>query len=121
MADNEQPKNIETAASGTKTELPHVESPPLSPAQDAKVEIKAEPAPALAPEIKPDPVKPAPFAAAPEIKPQTEKVASFITMPRFQLPPLQIPRFASSRRLRRTASLAATVMIAAGLGAAVGA
>jgi hypothetical protein len=115
---NEESSNIENAgAPETKAELPNVESPPLSPGHEIK-SAEPEKAAAPAPEIKVEPVKPAPFAAAPEAYPQAPpqpQRPAFISMPK-----LSVPQLTVSRRLRNGAALAATVMIAAGLGAAAG-
>ncbi len=121
---NEQSRNpaSEQPAPDFRAELPHVESPPLSPGFEMTSEPIRERIAA------PEPLAPmrAPFAAAPEINPgpgiQPERpVRAKLDMPHIKMPRLALPRFTISPRLRRTASLAATVMIAAGLGAAFGA
>lgn len=121
---NQEPKSIETGSAETKAELPAVESPPLSPGEDTKA-AETEPPAAAAPEIKPEPTRTESIGAAPEPKIEPPKVEA--KRPRFAIPPFKMPqmpvrpRIAISRRLRNGAALAATVMIAAGLGAAVGA
>jgi hypothetical protein len=109
---NEQAKNAAEGQPATepKAELPHVESPPLSLAEEMRSMLVRE-------KIVPEPLEPmrAPFASAPDIKLEPE--AAPASTPRR----LSMPRLGISRRLRRTAALAATVMIAAGLGAAFGA
>ena len=106
---NEQAKSAAEGqpAPEIKAELPHVESPPLSLADEMRSMLVRE-------KIVPEPLEPmrAPFAAAPEVRPEAESAPK---------PKLSVPRLGVSRRLRRTAALAATVMIAAGLGAAFGA
>jgi hypothetical protein len=113
---NEIAEGGKEAAPAVKSELPHVESPSISPAESKPSESVAAPAAA------PEPVKPAPFAAAPEpaaeAKPHVvpDWKAKLLAIPQIKLPGVTI-----SRRARRNISLAATVMIAACLGAAVGA
>jgi hypothetical protein len=109
-----------------KAELPAVESPPLSPAEKLSepvlLEAQMKPQPAApAAEVKPAPASPAP----------TEAAKPYISMPKVKIPPLKIPAMKIpevkmsapriSRRMRRRAALAATIMLAAGFGAAVGA
>src|SRR5262249_38417426 len=115
---NEQAKNTEnTQSPDTKSELPHIESPPLSLADEMKSAFLREKIAA------PEPIEPmrAPFAAAPEIKPDLGLEHDSLAKPRLKLPRFALPRLSASPRLRRSVSLAATVMIAAGLGAAFGA
>jgi hypothetical protein len=106
----------------TKTELPVVESPPLSPAETlSEPVLDAQMKPQPASEVKPEPaaaatVQPAkPRFAMPNIKMPTLKI------PAMKLPELKIATPKISRRMRRRAALAATIMLAAGFGAAVGA
>jgi hypothetical protein len=106
----------------TKTELPIVESPPLSPAETlSEPVLDAQMKPQSASEVKPEPaaaatVQPAkPRFAMPNIKMPTLKI------PAMKLPELKIATPKISRRMRRRAALAATIMLAAGFGAAVGA
>lgn len=109
---NEQAKGAAEQQPARESEpaLPHVESPPLSLADEMRSKLIRE-------KVVPQPIEPmrAPFAAVPEIKPHTEGAA------KSSKPRLSLPRFGISPRLRSTAALAATVMIAAGLGAAFGA
>jgi hypothetical protein len=105
-----------------RPELPHVESPPFSLADEMKSELLRETT-VLLESIEPTQ---APSAAAPEIKANPDArssgfAAPKLELPRIKLPRLSLPGFAIPSRVRRTASLAATVMIAAGLGAAFGA
>ena len=110
---NEQPKTVsDTAQPATDkpTELPHFQSPPLSP------ELKAEP---VRERIAPEPLEPMrPFASAPKLDPQKAEEERVFGLPNLDLPKVSTPRFAMPSYLQRTASLAATVLIAAGLGAA---
>jgi hypothetical protein len=106
----------------TKTELPVVESPPLSPAETlSEPVLDAQMKPQPASEVKPEPaaaatVQPAkPRFAMPNIKMPSLKI------PAMKLPELKIATPKISRRMRRRAALAATIMLAAGFGAAVGA
>ncbi|HVV79902.1 MAG TPA: hypothetical protein VHD59_09855 [Pseudolabrys sp.] len=106
----------------TKTELPVVESPPLSPAETlSEPVLDAQMKPQPASELKPEPaaaatVQPAkPRFAMPNIKMPALKI------PAMKLPELKIATPKISRRMRRRAALAATIMLAAGFGAAVGA
>jgi hypothetical protein len=108
----------------TKAELPSVESPPLSPAEklsepvlDAQMKPQAIPS---APEVKPEPV------AAASAQAKSRFAVPHIKMPPFKIPAIKMPevKLAApkiSRRMRRRAALAATIMIAAGFGAAAGA
>jgi hypothetical protein len=112
--------NIESK-SETKAELPAVESPPLSPAENEKLSE-----PVLEAQMRPQP-------SSPEAKPESATVAPKprismpkVTMPSFKMPAIKIPevKIAApkiSRRNRRRAALAATVLLAAGFGAAAGA
>jgi hypothetical protein len=106
----------------TKTELPVVESPPLSPAETlSEPVLDAQMKPQSASELKPEPaaaatVQPAkPRFAMPNIKMPSLKI------PAMKLPELKIATPKIARRMRRRAALAATIMLAAGFGAAVGA
>jgi hypothetical protein len=90
------------------------------------------PEPVLEAQMKPQAASPAP---EPKPEPTTaasaEKAAPRISMPKVKIPPLKIPamkipevKIAApkiSRRMRSRAALAATIMLAAGFGAAVGA
>jgi hypothetical protein len=101
----------------TKAELPTVESPPLSPAEKLpepvlEAQMSPQPKPA-APEVKPAP--------APEVKATSRFAMPRIKMPALKMPELKISGPKISRRNRRRAVLAATVMLAAGFGAAAGA
>jgi hypothetical protein len=105
----------------TKTELPAVASPPLSPAEK------------LSEPVRDAQMKPA--ESAPEENPAADVAARNtkrrFAMPRIKMPPLKIPQLKfpdltisvpkASRRARRRAALAAIVMLAAGFGAAAGA
>ncbi len=110
---NEQPKTVSDGvqpATDKPTELPHFQSPPLSP------ELKAEP---VRERIAPQPLEPMrPFAAAPKLDPQKAEEERIFSLPHIEVPKVSMPRFAMPSYLQRTASLAATVLIAAGLGAA---
>jgi hypothetical protein len=135
VAPESKPESKVEAKAESKTELPTVESPPLSPAEklsEPVLEAQMKPQPAPAPEMKPQAaspapeVKPAPATAAPA-NPATPRVS----MPKVKIPPLKIPAMKIpdvkiappkvSRRMRRRVALAATIMLAAGFGAAVGA
>jgi hypothetical protein len=104
---NEIADGEKTVAPESKSELPNVESPPLSPAEKLSE-------PVLEAQMKPQAPQSAP-AAAPTVEPVTPEASS----PHFTFPKLALPHV--SRRNRRRAALAATVLIAAGFGAAVGA
>jgi hypothetical protein len=94
----------------------------LSPAETlSEPVLDAQMKPQSASELKPEPaaaatVQPAkPRFAMPNIKMPTLKI------PAMKLPELKIATPKISRRMRRRAALAATIMLAAGFGAAVGA
>jgi hypothetical protein len=109
IADGEKPVVPETT-SELQQELPNVESPPLSP--DEKLSepvLDAQMKPQEKAEEKPEDVQPEPAPALEAPEPVAPPSA-----PRFALPHI-------SRRMRRRAALAATVLLAAGFGAAVGA
>jgi len=110
---NEQPKTVsdgEQPAADKPTELPHFQSPPLSP------ESKSEP---VRERIAPQPLEPMrPFAAAPKLDPQKAEEERIFALPHVEVPKVSMPSFSVPSYLQRTASLAATVLIAAGLGAA---
>ena len=110
---NEQPKTVSDnpqPATDKPAELPHFQSPPLSP------ELKAEPA---RERIAPEPLEPMrPFASAPKLDPQKVEEERIFALPHMEVPKMSMPRFSVPSYLQRTASLAATVLIAAGLGAA---
>jgi hypothetical protein len=110
---NEQPKTVSDnpqPATDKPTELPHFQSPPLSP------ELKAEPA---RERIAPQPLEPMrPFASAPKLDPQKAEEERVFGLPHVEAPKVSVPSFSVPSYLQRTASLAATVLIAAGLGAA---
>src|SRR5215831_11216888 len=97
-----------TQAKSDKSELPAVESPPLSPAADA-TEGAAKPSAADAPE---------PAAATPAIDATVPPVATLKTA---VLPTKIWPRFTVRPRHRRYGVLAASVTLAAALGAVTGA
>jgi hypothetical protein len=106
----------------TKVDLPTVESPPLSPAEKlSEPVLEAQMKPPLAPEVKPEPASaataetPKPRIAMPKVKLPAFK------MPAMKMPDVKIAVPKISRRMRRRAALAATVLIAAGFGAAAGA
>jgi hypothetical protein len=113
------------AASQSMPELPTVQSPPLSPeaaepapvptAEATAVDPVEEPAPAMA--SAPEPVS-QPTAAAPEIEP-VAAMSETVAEPRGTL--LSFPPFAIRPRHKRYALLAASVVLAAALGAVVGA
>jgi hypothetical protein len=111
-----------TVAPETKSELPNVESPPLSPAEKLVEPVleaqmkRQDHSPQAAPDIKPEPIGAAPAAAA---KPRMSM--PHIKMSAFKIPNMKIPAPKISRRNRRRAALAATIMLAAGFGAAIGA
>ncbi len=110
---NEQPKTVSDGvqpATDKPTELPHFQSPPLSP------ELKAEP---VRERISPQPLEPMrPFASAPKLDPRKAEEERIFTLPHIEMPKMSMPSFSVPSYLQRTASLAATVLIAAGLGAA---
>ena len=110
---NEQPKTVSDnpqPATDKPTDLPHFQSPPLSP------ELKAEP---VRERIAPQPLEPMrPFASTPKLDPQKAEEERIFALPHSEVPKVSMPRFAMPSYLQRTASLAATVLIAAGLGAA---
>jgi hypothetical protein len=100
-----------------KTELPTVESPPLSPAEKLSE-------PVLDAQMKPRPapdVQPATAALEPEAKAKPRFAMPQIKMPAMKMPDMKISAPKMSRRMRRRAALAATIMLAAGFGAAAGA
>ena len=109
---NEQPKTVSDnpqPATDKPTELPHFQSPPLSP------ELKAEP---VRERIAPEPLEPMrPFASAPKLDPQKAEEERIFALPNMDVPKVS-KGFSVPSYLQRTASLAATVLIAAGLGAA---
>jgi hypothetical protein len=105
-----------------KAELPTVESPPLSPAEKLPEPVlEAQMKPQPAPEVKPEP------AAAATAEPAKPRFAMpHIKMPSLKIPAMKMPEIKIaapkiSRRNRRRAALAATIMLAAGFGAAAGA
>jgi len=98
-----------TSAKSVKSELPVVESPPLSPAGEAAAPIAAEASIAAAP--APEPVAPAIDATVPPIA----------SLKSVELPPKIWPRFTVRPRHKRYAVLAASVTFAAALGAVIGA
>jgi hypothetical protein len=110
---NEQPKTVSDnpqPATDKPTELPHFQSPPLSP------ELKTEP---VRERIAPQPLEPMrPFASAPKLDPQKAEEERIFALPHMEAPKAGMPGFSVPSYLQRTASLAATVLIAAGLGAA---
>ena len=104
------PEPVKSATAQAKSELPTVESPPLSP---------AEPAPMPSAEtIMIDPIEethpPAAAAAAPAIE-------AAATAAEIAATPAARPRFSFNARAQRNALLAASVAIAAALGAVLGA
>ena len=122
--------NIESrieAKTESKPELPTVDSPPLSPAEKLSEPVLEAQMKPPAPEVKPEP---APASAAPADKLAARKMPH-LRMPKVKLPPFRMPAMKIpdvkvaapkiSRRMRRRAALAATVLIAAGFGAAAGA
>jgi hypothetical protein len=119
---NEITDGGKTVAPETKSELPNVESPPLSPAEKLVEPVleaqmkRQDHSPQAAPDIKPEPIGAAPAAAA---KPRMSM--PHIKMSAFKIPNMKIPAPKISRRNRRRAALAATIMLAAGFGAAIGA
>jgi hypothetical protein len=110
---NEQPKTVSDGAppaTDKPTELPHFQSPPLSP------ELKSEP---VRERIAPQPLEPMrPFASAPKPDSQKAEEERVFGLPHIEAPKVSMPRLTVPSYLQRTASLAATVLIAAGLGAA---
>ena len=100
-----------TSAKSETSELPMVESPPLSPAGETVAQAVAEPSVAEAP-------APEPVAAAPAIEATVPPVA---TLKADELPPRIWPRFTIRPRHRRYGVLAASVTFAAALGAVIGA
>jgi hypothetical protein len=109
--------------------LPNVESPPLSPAQMSpeqlhepllEAQMKVAPTAPLSPPTQPaprltasQPMSSANLNAGPRIP--------HIKVPPLKIPHMNVPLLGISRRNRRRAALAATVVLAAGFGAAVGA
>jgi hypothetical protein len=119
---NEIADGDKTVAPETKSELPRVESPPLSPAENEKL-----PEPVLDSQMKPQQaLPPAPTAEvkatdAPKQQARPQIKLPPLSMPTIKIPEVKLPAPLISRRTRRRAALAATVMLAAGFGAAVGA
>lgn len=121
--DSHAASNIESKTE-TKSELPAVESPPLSPAEklsEPMLEAQMKPQSAApAPDVKPESA-----SAAPAEKPAARKMphVANIKLPPFKMkiPDVKIAAPKISRRTRRRAALAATVLLAAGFGAAAGA
>jgi hypothetical protein len=106
MAEPEKPEANETKASADNA-LPHVESPSISPAEDAPAAEADKPAPGVhALTI---------FTPRQDDKP---KPASGFTFPNYTI---TIPEIRLSRRTKRRAAMAASVAIAAMFGAATGA
>lgn len=111
----------------SKAELPTVESPPLSPAEKLpepvlEAQMKPQPAP-TAPDVKPEPAS---IASAEATTPRKMPHVTNIKLPSFKMsamkiPKVKIPTPKISRRMKRRAALAATIMLAAGFGAAAGA
>jgi hypothetical protein len=99
-----------TQAKSEKSELPAVESPPLSPAGETVAQAVAEPSVVEAP-------APEPVTAAPAI----EATVPVATLKADELPPRIWPRFTIRPRHRRYGVLAASVTFAAALGAVIGA
>ena len=107
----------------SKSELPTVESPPLSPAEKLPEPVLEAQMKPTAPEAKPSPASTAPAEAAP---PRKMPLVANIKMPPFKMPAMKMPEMKISapkisRRMKRRAALAATIMLAAGFGAAAGA
>lgn len=105
-------------AETTKSELPNVESPPLSPAEklsepllDAQLKPQTSPTPATE-KLQSETVT---RSAIPPLK------LPPLRIPVMKIPDVKMPGASASRRFRRRVALAATVMLAAGFGAAVGA
>ena len=111
----------ETADSGkavAPNETPIVASPPLSPAEKlAEPVLDAQLKPATFAPIDPIQAKPVPgpLPKAPRL------VMPQIKITDMKMPPMPSVKLGLSRRMRHRAALAATVMLAAGFGAAVGA
>jgi hypothetical protein len=103
---NEVTGGDKTVAPEVKSELPNIESPPLSPAEKLSE-------PVLDAQMKTQ------TPQTPQTAPVVEPVAPKSSAPRANLPQFKMPQL--SRRNRRRAALAATVVLAAGFGAAVGA
>ncbi len=118
---NEISDRGDKVAPETKSELPAVESPPLSPAEQVK-----EPILDAQMTSRPAPSNPASAPARPEPGPTVASTSRpAIKIPPLRIPPVKIPDVKMpgmrlSRRLRRRAALAAIVVLAAGFGAAVG-
>jgi hypothetical protein len=114
---------------GSTANLPSVESPPLSPAGDSpeklhqpllEAQMKVAPAAPLTPPAQP---APRPTASQPVSSGNLNPRAAIPQMKisPFKVPQVKFPRLGISRRARSRAALAATVVLAAGFGAAVGA
>ena len=101
----EQSTDAATDKTAAKTDLPQVESPSLSPA---------------APEPASEPVAATPVAET-AIEPAAPTVKNAAPTPAASAKVFAFPRFKWRPRYRRAALLAASVMLAAGLGAGVGA
>jgi hypothetical protein len=110
MAENEQPKDIADNMPAALASLPQVESPPLSLAGSV-----AEP---VAPIV--EPAKPAEKIAARTTAWRERLAAAQFKIPNIAHANLSMPQINISRRVRHRAALAATVLLAACLGAAIG-
>jgi hypothetical protein len=110
MADNEQPKDIAQNNPTAPAPLPQVESPPLSLA--GSVEAPVAP-------IE-EPVKPTEEIAARTAAWRERLAGAQFRMPNISHRSLSMPHLKISRRVRYRAALAATVLLAACFGAAIG-
>jgi len=110
MADNEQPKDIAESNPAVPAPLPHVESPPFSPAGSVEAPVVRA--------AEPD--KPPEKIAARTAAWRERLAAAQFKMPTMPRPNLAMPQFTISRRVRYRAALAATITLAACFGAAIG-
>jgi hypothetical protein len=112
---NEMSDSGNKVAPDANNELPHVASPSLSPAEPVKEPVldAQMPSPAEVARPTPDATADEPLRLAPRIPP--------LRISPIKIPDMKMPGLRVSRRLRRRAALVATVALAAGFGAVVGA
>lgn len=110
---NETTDSGKIAAPESKTELPHVASPPLSPAEQSEEKLIE---PVLERQMSAPQVAPQPTAERVTPAPDAKSLLSSLKLPQFKIPQWKVPTF----QVPRHAALAATVVLAAGFGAAVG-
>jgi len=110
MADNEQPKDIAQNNSAVPAPLPQVESPPLSLAGSVEAPVVRAP----------EPEKPSEKIAARTAAWRERLAAAQFKIPNMSQRDWSMPQITISRRVRHRAALAATIMLAACFGAAIG-